>query len=158
VACGRWQDLDIRPATPGGDLLIGDILLVRAGFVESYDSRSASENAQIALRPHFADPIKDQLHWAGLKQEKYMLDWLHDCYFAAVGGDAPSFERWPTAEKYYTHEYILALWGIPLEEMVDLEKLSRTYKELNRWSSFSTSSPSNCPGGVSSHVNATAIF
>lgn len=25
-----------------------------------------------------------------------MLDWLHDCYFAAVGGDSPSFEAWPS--------------------------------------------------------------
>ena len=90
--------------------MIGDILLVRSGFVESYYNRTDSENAEIALRPHFPDPKKDQLHWAGLKQEEEMLDWLHNCYFAAVGGDAPSFERWPTTEKYYMYEYILALW------------------------------------------------
>ena len=25
-----------------------------------------------------------------------MIDWLHDCYFAAVAGDSPTFEAWPT--------------------------------------------------------------
>ena len=75
---------------------------------------------------------------------------------------------------YHLHEYLLALWGCPLGEMLDLEKLSRRCKEQNRWTFFVTSAPANCPGmlnrwscsknvlicigGVSSHVNATAIF
>jgi len=83
---------------------------------------------------------------------------LHDCYFAAVGGDAPTLERWPTPETYYLHEFILALWGMPLGEMLDLEKVAELAKKNKRWTFFFSSSPANCPGGVSSHVNATAIF
>lgn len=32
-----------------------------------------------------------------------MIDWLHDCYFAAVAGDSPTFEAWPTnqGEKHH---------------------------------------------------------
>lgn len=96
--------------------------------------------------------------WAGVKQEEAVIDWLHDCYFAAVGGDAPAFERWPTAESYHLHEYILALWGMPLGEMLDLEKLSQLCRQRKRYFFFFSSSPDNCPGGVSSHVNATAIL
>lgn len=75
---------------------------------------------------------------------------------------------------YHLHEYILALWGMPLGEMLDLEKLAQTCREKNRWFFFFTSAPANCPGksrvhifcgfwltitaGVSSHVNGTAIF
>lgn len=56
------------------------------------------------------------------------------------------------------HEYILALWGMPLGEMFDLEKLAATCREKKRWTFFVTSSPANCPGGVSSHGNALALF
>ena len=47
---------------------------------------------------------------------------------------------------YYLHEYILALWGMPLGEMLDLEKLAKTCREKNRWFFFFTSAPANCPG------------
>lgn len=42
-------------------------------------------------------------------------------YFAAVGGDAPAFEVWPTKKDYNMHEYLLALWGMIVGEMFDLE-------------------------------------
>lgn len=58
----------------------------------------------------------------------------------------------------YLHEHILALWGMPLGEMFDLEKLAATCREKGRWTFFVTSSPANCPGGVGSHANAQAIF
>lgn len=38
----------------------------------------------------------DGQRYAGIKQEEPMIDWLHDCYFAAVAGDSPTFEAWPT--------------------------------------------------------------
>lgn len=87
-----------------------------------------------------------------------MLTWLHDCYFSAVGGDAPAFEAWPTQKGYHLHEYILALWGMPLGEMLDLEKVSEVCRRLGRWTFFFTSAPENCKGGVGAHPNATAIF
>ena len=68
-----------------------------------------------------------------------MKDWLHDCYFSAVAGDAPAFEAWPSQEDYMLHEYILALWGMPLGEMFDLEKLAKTCREKGRWTFFVTS-------------------
>ncbi|EHY54209.1 hypothetical protein HRR83_008219 [Exophiala dermatitidis] len=157
VACGKAQGLDIRPQAQGGDIKIGDILLIRSGWVEDYYKRTPEERERLALRgtAGHEDTVGQ---WAGVKQEEAMKDWLHDCYFAAVGGDAPAFERWPTPESYHLHEYILALWGMPLGEMLDLEKASQLAKKNNRWTFFFSSSPANCPGGVSSHVNATAIF
>ncbi len=157
AACGRWQDgFDIRPAAQGGDVKIGDILLVRSGWTEDYYRRTPEEREQLALRGHGSHGGEQT--WTGLKQEEAIKDWLHDCYFAAVGGDAPAFERWPTPESYYLHEFILALWGMPLGEMLDLEKVSQLARKHRRWTFFFTSAPANCPGGVGSHVNATAIF
>ena len=37
------------------------------------------------------------------------------------------------------------MWGCPLGEMVDLEKLSQMCKEKNRWTFFVTSAPANVP-------------
>jgi hypothetical protein len=48
---------------------------------------------------------------------------------------------------YHLHEYILALWGMPLGEMLDLEKLAQTCREKNRsFFFFFSSAPENCPG------------
>ncbi|EXJ92128.1 hypothetical protein A1O3_00678 [Capronia epimyces CBS 606.96] len=165
VACGKHQGLDIRPAAQGGDIKIGDILLIRFGWTVDYYRRTPEERERLALRGSDGatlgsghDDPASTAQWAGLKQEEAIKDWLHDCYFAAVGGDAPTFERWPTPESYYLHEYILALWGMPLGEMLDLEKASELAKKNRRWTFFFSSSPANCPGGVGSHANATAIF
>ncbi|KAL8943463.1 MAG: hypothetical protein Q9211_000960 [Gyalolechia sp. 1 TL-2023] len=94
--CGKDQGIDIRPQAQGGDIKIGDILFVRSGFVVKYrELKSSEEWAKVALRPHAIGP-DDQQRWAGVAQEEKMLDWLHDCYFAAVAGDSPSFEAWPS--------------------------------------------------------------
>lgn len=145
-ACGQAQGIDIRPASQGGDVQVGDILFIRSGFVSTYYTSSPDARAAAALRPNRLGK-EDGQRWAGVRQEPAMLDWLHDSYFAAVAGDAPSFEAWPSHEEYMLHEYILALWGMPLGEMFDLEKLSKTCREKGRWTFFVTSAPNSCEGG-----------
>lgn len=95
--CAADQGIDIRPAAEGGDIRIGDILFVRTGWVEAYHSKSPQERNELAVRPHQLGKDDGQ-RYAGLSQEERMLDWLHDSYFAAVAGDAPAFEAWPTHE------------------------------------------------------------
>jgi hypothetical protein len=53
---------------------------------------------------------------------------------------------------YHLHEYILALWGMPLGEMLDLEKLSQTCREKNRWTFFFTAAPANVQGNISHDI------
>ena len=121
------------------------MLFIRSGFIQAYHSKPPEERNELALRPHIIGPDDGQ-RWAGLKQEIPMVDWLHDCYFATVAGDCPAFEAWPTNQDYYLHEYLLALWGCPLGEMVDLESLARKCKERGRWTFFVTSAPANVHG------------
>lgn len=62
---------------------------------------------------------------------------------------------------YHLHEYILALWGMPLGEMLDLEKLAAKCRERNRWFFFFSSAPANCPGMLISfpeNTGGTNIF
>ncbi|KAL4873723.1 hypothetical protein BDV12DRAFT_207512 [Aspergillus spectabilis] len=159
TACAAYQGINIRPASAGGSIQPGDILLIRSGFIKRYSELTPSKRTAAALRTH------DDLAWAGLNQEEEVLDWLHDCYFAAVAGDSPTFECWPiTATEggrghiKSMHQDILALWGMPLGEMWDLEGVAEKCRALGRWSFFVTSAPANVVGGVSSHPNATAIF
>ena len=151
VAVGKWQNnFDIRPASQGGDIYPGDILFIRSGWTKDYYARTDEENAKLANREHGT--------WAGVKQQPEMIDWLHDSYFSAVGGDAPAFECWPTKESYMLHEYLLSLWGVPIGEMVDLERVAELAKKNKRWTFFMTSAPFRTIGGVASWLNATAIF
>jgi hypothetical protein len=93
--CGKSQGINIQPESKGGDVKIGDILLVRSGWVDTYHSKTEEERVKAARRSD--DPkAENAQQWAGVKQEDKMLDWIHDCFFAAVAGDAPSFESWPS--------------------------------------------------------------
>jgi len=95
AAAGKDQGIDIRPKFDGGDIDIGDILFVRSGWVSSYYAKSEKERHELAVRPHQLGP-QDGQRYAGVKQGDDMKRWLHDCYFAAVAGDAPAFEAWPS--------------------------------------------------------------
>lgn len=97
VAVGKHQGIDIRPASQGGDIQVGDILFVRAGWTEDYHTRSQDDNRAVGLRV-FGNEGDNIQRWAGVKQEPAIEDWLHDCYFAAVGGDSPTFECWPVPD------------------------------------------------------------
>ena len=68
------------------------MLFVRSGWKEAYDNKSDEDRAKAALRHGTGKDGEDGQRYAGLSQEQKILDWLHDCYFASVAGDAPAFE------------------------------------------------------------------
>ena len=139
-ACAKFQGLDIRPESEGGDIRVGDFLLIRSGFVERYHELSSAERHAAATRSH------DDLAFAGVAREAAVRQWLHDCYFAGVAGDSPTFEAWPVPDGDYLHMSLLALWGCPIGEMWDLERLAEKCRERGRWTFFMTSAPANMPG------------
>jgi hypothetical protein len=139
-ACAKFQNLNLLPESQGGDIRIGDILLIRSGFVEKYHAQSPAERYETATRSH------ENLDFAGVSREEEMREWLHDCYFAAVAGDSPTFEAWPVAGMNHLHQSLLALWGVPIGEMWDLERLGALCRERGRWTFFLTSAPANVPG------------
>lgn len=139
-ACAKSQGLDLRPQSEGGDIRIGDILIVRSGFVKRYYELSPEQRYAAATRSH------GDLCFAGLSREQPLRDWLHDCYFAAVAGDSPTLEAWPVPEHDYLHQSLLALWGCPIGEMWDLEKLTQKCRARGKWTFFMTSAPANMPG------------
>jgi hypothetical protein len=51
-ACGRAQGIDIRPEAQGGDILPGDILMIRGGWTSAYRGRSDEERKTAGNRKH----------------------------------------------------------------------------------------------------------
>jgi kynurenine formamidase len=97
AACGKSQGIDIRPASQRGDILPGDILVIRGGWAEAYNSRTPEVRETAGKRRHVLGH-EDGQRYAGVGQEEKNVNWLHDCYFSCVGGDMPSFEAWPIHE------------------------------------------------------------
>lgn len=149
----------------------GDVLFVRSGFTRAYNAMTQAEIEALPERP-----TPDYL---GVEPSKETLRWLWESGFAAVAGDAPSFEQAPVEKQYAAvghktwagepweedmkwggllHQWLLGGWGMPIGEMFDLEELSERCKELGRWTFFVSSVPLNVPGGVASPPNAVAIF
>lgn len=140
----------------------GDILFVRIGLTKEWD-----DDMTPADRLAYAQSSNPQ--HAGVEGTEEMLRWIWDQGFAAVAGDAVSFEVYPPKKTHpgsngadvqglFMHEYLIAGWGLPIGELFDLEDLSRKCEELGRWDFFVASSPLNMPGGVSSPPNCLAIF
>ncbi|KAI4860664.1 hypothetical protein F4820DRAFT_98777 [Hypoxylon rubiginosum] len=129
----------------------GDILLVRSGMTKEWEQK-------MDVTAKKAYSASDSPQHAGVEATADMLRWIWDTGFAAVAGDAISFEVYPPLGDFMLHDYLLAGWGMPIGEMFDLERLCEICKELGRWTFFFTAMPVNMPGGVSSPPNAQAIF
>lgn len=135
----------------------GDILLVRSGFTARYYSLSAQERAA------WSDPQPSHggegMEFAGVEQSDEMRAFLWDHHFAAVAGDSPAFEARPTRQgECMLHETLLAMWGMPIGELFDLEALAEECRRQKRWSFYFASWPLNVFGGVASTANASATF
>jgi len=98
--------------------------------------------------------------FVGLEGCDDTLRWLWDNQFSVVGGDTNAFESWPPKEKvgFSLHEVLLAGWGCPILELLDLEDLAQKCASLGQYSFMFTSQPLNVPGGVASPPNALAIL
>ena len=146
-------DLKACAESQGITFETGDILLIRTGWLERYNSLTKEEKQDRSTW----DLMKHQ--YAGLEASEGMKDFLHDSYFSATAADNPSLEVWPASSwEASLHAALLPLWGVPIGELWDLEALSQKCRQENRWTFLVTSSPAYIPGGVGSPPNALALF
>lgn len=66
------------------ELRIGDILIIRVGYVESSSSADEGKLRELQTTPTFA----------GLEQSEDMKRFLYESGVAMVASDSPTFERW----------------------------------------------------------------
>lgn len=181
----RWRQAQGRPISPGdrdvitaADLLgtlqaqgtavePGDVLLVRTGWSTWYRGLGGGQRAALAAGPLAA---------AGLEASEAMARTLWDLHIAAVAADNPAVEAWPaplltqatppTDEEFadparsaelFLHLNLLALLGLPLGELFDLDALAADCATDGTWDCLFTSAPLNLRRGVASPPNALAI-
>jgi hypothetical protein len=85
----------------------GDILIVRSGMTREWEQKMDSATKK-------AYSISAVPQHAGLEASTDMLRWIWDTGFAAVAGDAISFEVYPPLGEICLHDYLLAGWGMPI--------------------------------------------
>ncbi|ETW85097.1 hypothetical protein HETIRDRAFT_438158 [Heterobasidion irregulare TC 32-1] len=139
-ACAREQGVTFRR---------GDILILRVGFIQRYNSASQAERNGLAGKPET---------FAGIEQSDDMKRFIWNNHFAAVASDQPALESWPPKGGEYLHETFLSLWGMPIGELFDLEALSKICADTGRYTFFFSSWPLNILGGTASPPNAAAYF
>ena len=179
---GRWRESVGRPlkydtadpiepdeiaeclAAQGTVLEVGDILLMRTGWIGWY------EQASTDVRRHLAEP--GNLATPGLRSGEHLAEVLWNLHIAAIGCDNPAVEVWPPGamstpeheaevradrrrlHEIFTHTLLLPMLGLPLGEMWNLEALAADCAADGRYECMFTSAPLNLPHGVASPPNA----
>jgi kynurenine formamidase len=182
---GRWREQTGRPvrydradvvepdelleclAAQGTAVEVGDVLLMRTGWVGWYEQQGDDVRRRLARRADMVAP--------GLRSVERTAEVLWDLHIAAIGTDTPGVEVWPPGSgedaayrraseaddrlrhRVFAHMLLLPMLGLPLGEMWNLEALAADCAEDGRYESFFTSAPLNLPGGVASPPNAIAI-
>ncbi|KAG7453189.1 uncharacterized protein BT62DRAFT_50419 [Guyanagaster necrorhizus] len=144
------KELEACAAKQGVKFRTGDILILHVGFIKKFSEVTQEERDALATKPET---------FAGIEQSDDMKRFLWNNHFAAVASDQPALERWPTPEGIpHMHQTLLALWGMPIGEMFDLERLSEICSTTGRYTFFFSSWPLNIIGGCASPPNAAAFF
>jgi hypothetical protein len=162
----RWRELVGRPIRHGtGDPItaddlaacleaqgtaveVGDILLLRTGWMSWYRSLDSDARAEYAGERMVASP-----GLAGIDAVRT----LWDLHVAAVAADNPAVEMFPAVDGTFLHVHFLPLLGIPLGELWELDALADDCAADDTYDAFFTSAPLNMPQGVASPPNAIAV-
>jgi kynurenine formamidase len=187
VDVARWRASVGRPITANetdlitpGDLLStiraqnieivpGDILLMRTGWLEWYRTLGADARARYAVEPAHC----------GLEPTEAMAGCLWDLHVSCLGADNPAIEAWPppmyamapeeraarlaeagdpaVAAGLFLHLVLLPLLGLPLGEMFDLDALAADCAAAGSWDCLVTSAPLNLLHGVATPPNVIAV-
>jgi kynurenine formamidase len=135
----------------GSALKPGTILLVRTGWMESYEKLSAEEKRAIA-------PM-EKMRSAGIEASREMVAWLWNNRVAAIGTDCPSVEAFPSdfTDEGILHYRALPLLGLPLGELFVLAPLAEDCARDRQYEFMVVSTPLHVEGGIASPPNAVAI-
>ncbi|HVV47559.1 MAG TPA: cyclase family protein, partial [Bryobacteraceae bacterium] len=135
----------------GTSLEPGSILLVRTGWMETYEKLSAEEKKSVAPLNTFAA--------AGIEASREMVAWLWNNRVAAIGTDCPAVEAFPFdfGDERALHYRALPLLGLPLGELFVLAPLAEDCAGDGRYAFMLVSAPLHLEGGIASPPNAVAI-
>lgn len=124
----------------------GDIVLLRTGWTQGYESASARDRQEV---------VRDATS-PGLEGSPEMLELLWDWGVSAVASDNVSVEVLPPGE-FTLHSHLLNRLGIPIGELWWLDELAEACAADGDYDFMLVSVPLNLPGGIGSPCNAVAI-
>jgi kynurenine formamidase len=135
----------------GTTLKPGTILLVRTGWMESYEQCTPEQ------RHHLSS--FENIKSIGIEAAREMVAWLWDQRVAAIGTDCPAVEPLPSdfADEGILHYRALALLGLPLGELFVLAPLAEDCSQDLRYEFMVVSAPMVLEGGIATPPNALAI-
>jgi kynurenine formamidase len=139
------------------ELRSGDILIVRTGFFEWYETLAPDARARYA-------ELGPQVTAAGLEHSEDIARYLWDSGVVAVATDSLGLEAWPpdpTPDRRpfgLLHSSLIGHLGIAIGELWKLDVLHSRCREDNRWDFLVVSVPLNLRGGTGSPSNALAIL
>ncbi len=145
------EELQATLDAQGIALQPGTILLVRTGWMETYEKCTAEQKE--ALAPF------DKIRSAGIEASRRVAAWLWDNRVAAIGTDCPGVEALPMelGDEGLLHYRALPLLGLPLGELFVLAPLAEDCGRDKRYEFMVVSAPLNVEGGIASPPNAVAI-
>ena len=130
---------------------VGDILLVRLGWIVWYEAAAAETRVALAADA-FGFPAP------GLAPTEDTVEWLWDTGIVAVASDVPALEAFPfPPQGPCLHSSLIALLGINLGEMFALDALAEDCAADGVYAGLLTSAPMNFTGATGSPANALAL-
>lgn len=163
--CIETADIEGALAAQGVSVEVGDVLLLRTGWMSWYRGLDASARAELAASEAMKNP--------GIRPGKRTAAFLWDLHIAAIGADNPALEVWPPgsamqgttpdpddedpAPEFFLHFALLPLLGLPIGELWDLDALAADCANDGVYEAMFTSAPINLLHGVASPPNALAI-
>ncbi|HTT86168.1 MAG TPA: cyclase family protein [Acidimicrobiales bacterium] len=159
------DDLHATLDAEGVALEVGDIVLLRTGWLDWYRRLGPEQRQEVARSTGPA---------CGLRRGVETARGLWDMHIAAIAADNPSLEVMPfgrqrdarpetwgddpaAASEVMLHFSLLPLLGLPIGELFDLDALAEDCAVDGRYSCLLVSAPLNLAAGVASPPNALAI-
>lgn len=154
-------DLEAALRFQGSEVLPGDILMIRTGWLKAIQA---------------ADYVREAtLYSPGLLPDESIAEWLWNKQVSIAAADNLALEAWPSKKDVLPtlaeqngdldlsshtgmlHRLLIPLLGITIGELWDLDALAELCNERKKFDCLITAEPLNLPGGVGSPANALAI-
>jgi kynurenine formamidase len=147
-------EIEAIASSEGIGIESGDIVLLRTGWLTWH--KTLSQEQREAMRGHMTGD--DGIEMPGLDAGMTTAAWLWDRQIAAMAADNVALEAMRVdPEVGFQHRRIIAMLGMPLGELWDLDELAADCAGDRRYEFMLTSAPLYIPGGVGSPINAYAL-
>ena len=138
IETAKFENVELRK---------NDILLIRTGSIKRY--------YEVGPKKYYAN-----FNEPGITYTKKLVEWFNEMQIITYGSDTAGSEQTistTTGTRSPLHIFLLKNLGIPIQELLWLEELSRDSKKDQQYSFLYVCSPLKFIGGTGSPVNPLAI-